>query len=351
MMPPLAPMLARLTRELPPADGLVFEPKWDGFRCLAFRDGDEVDLRSRNQRPFARYFPELTTALTSLAPERFVVDGEIVILGPDGFDFAALMNRLHPAASRVAALSRETPACFIAFDLVALGETDLRQVAFAERRALLEERFSARADHFVVTAATDDEDVARRWLAASSGAGVDGVVAKRVDMPYEPGRRTMLKVKPDRTADCVVGGFRVFDGEPLVASLLLGLFDPSGSFRHVGVASSFTAQRRFELHELLAPRVVALQEHPWREGFGLERSPIGRLGGAAARWTPGMDQDWFALAPEIVCEVAFDHWDGERFRHPTRFRRFRPDRDPQSCLFDQLDHASYLDIGHFVAAS
>ncbi len=344
-------MLARLTRELPESEGLLFEPKWDGFRCLAFRDRDEVELRSRNQRPFARYFPELTDALTSLGPERFVVDGEIVILGPHGFDFAALMNRLHPAASRVAALSRETPACFIAFDLVALDDDDLRQVGFAERRALLERRFSERADHFLVTAATDDAEVARRWLAASSGSGVDGVVAKGVAMPYEPGRRTMLKVKPDRTADCVVGGFRVFSDEPLVASLLLGLYDSSGSFRHVGVASSFTAERRFELHELLAPRVVPLKGHPWEQGFGLERSPIGRLGGAAARWMPGMDQDWFALAPEIVCEVAFDHWDGERFRHPTRFRRWRPDRDPRSCLFDQLDHATLLDIDQFVSAS
>lgn len=351
MMPPLAPMLARLTRELPAAEGLVFEPKWDGFRCLAFRDRDEVDLRSRNQRPFARYFPELVESLMSLTPERFVVDGEIIILGPEGFDFAALMTRLHPAASRVAILSRETPACFIAFDLIALDDADLREVQFAERRDLLEERFGENGDHFVITAATEDAEVAHRWLAASSGAGVDGVVAKALDMTYAPGRRTMLKVKPERTADCVVGGFRVFADEPLVASLLLGLFDASGSFRHVGVASSFTVERRLELHELLAPRVVPLQGHAWQEGFGLERSPIGRLGGAAARWTPGMDQDWLAVAPDIVCEVAFDHWDGERFRHPTRFRRFRPDRDPQSCRFDQLEQATRLDIDQFVAAS
>ncbi len=350
--PPLPPMLARLTRELPVDDGgYIYEPKWDGFRCLAFRDGDQVDLRSRNQRPFARYFPELVEALLRLNPERFVLDGEIVIAGASGFDFEALMARLHPAASRVERLRAETPACFIAFDLIALGDEDLSERPFVERRARLEQLLRDAPEHLVATAATDDAGVAARWLKAASGSGVDGVMAKRRDMPYRPGKRTMVKVKPDSTADCVVGGFRVYAGTPLVASLLLGLYSDDGSLRHVGVASSFGAEQGFELFQRLQPSIVPLAGHPWEQGFGLERSPIGRLGGAAARWTPDLEQDWLALDPRHVAEVAFDHWDGERFRHPTRFRRWRQDRDPGSCGFDQLETATSFDLDDFLRSS
>lgn len=342
-------MLARLTRELPVEDGFIYEPKWDGFRCIAFRDGDSVDLRSRNQRPLARYFPELVEALIKLPARRIVLDGEIVIFGENGFDFAALMSRLHPAASRVERLRRETPACFIAFDLIAT-EQDVREVPFERRRRQLEENLTDAPDHLVVTAATDDPEVAQRWLDASTGTGVDGVMAKHRELPYQPGRRTMVKVKPDRTADCVVGGFRVFAEDRLVASLLLGLYGPDGRLRHVGVTASFTEARRRELYAELMPRVVSLSGHPWEEGFGLGHSPIGRLGGAAAQWTPELPQDWLAVAPELVAEVGFDHWDGQRFRHPTRFRHFRDDRGASSCTFDQLEVGSRFELERFLAS-
>ncbi len=349
-MPPLPPMLAKLTRDLPAEPGFIYEPKWDGFRCLAFRSKEVVDMRSRNQRPFARYFPELVEAFQDLRPRRLVLDGEIVMFRDSGFDFGALMSRLHPAASRAERLSRETPACFIAFDLVAIDNEDLRGAPFRQRRMRLEEELSDSPDHVVITAASPDVELARRWLDASNGAGVDGVMAKHEDLTYRPGQRAMVKVKRDHTADCVVAGFRVFDGEPLVASLLLGLFDGEGSLRHVGVSASFAAARRGELHALLAPRVVPLAGHPWEQGFGLGRSPIGRLGGAASRWTPEMEQDWLAVEPELVVEVGFDHWDGQRFRHPVRFRRFRPDRDAASCGLDQLESARHFDLGGFLAA-
>ncbi len=348
--PPLSPMLARLTRAVPVEEGFLYEPKWDGFRCVVFRSGDEVDMRSRNQRPLARYFPELVEAFRKLPARRVVLDGEIVIFGDLGFDFAALMSRLHPAASRVERLRRETPACFIAFDLIATDE-DLRDVPFGVRRAQLEDELANPPDHLLVTAASDDPEVAQRWLEASSGVGVDGVMAKHRDLPYRAGRRVMVKVKPDRAADCVVGGFRVFAGEPSVASLLLGLYGVHGRLLHVGVTASFTDARRRELYAQLMPRVVPLVGHPWEQGFGLGRSPVGRLGGAAARWTPDLPQDWLALQPDLVAEVGFDHWDGERFRHPTRFRHFRPDRDPASCTSDQLEVATSFDLSRFLATA
>lgn len=331
--------------------GYIYEPKWDGFRCLAYRDHERVDLRSRNQRPFARYFPELVGAILRLSDERFVLDGEIVIIGASGFDFEALMSRLHPAPSRVQRLRAETPACLIAFDLIAVGDEDLSGRPFFERRARLEQLLDEAPDHLVVTAATDDAAVAARWLNAASGSGVDGVMAKRRDMPYRPGKRTMIKAKPDHTVDCVVAGFRVYAETPLVASLLLGLYSEDGALRHVGVASSFSAEQDVELFQLLQRAVVPLAGHPWEGGFGLERSPIGRLGGAAARWTPDMEQDWLAVEPMQVAEVAFDHWDGLRFRHPTRFRRWRPDRDARTCGFDQLEEANRFDLQQFLVSS
>jgi ATP-dependent DNA ligase len=332
VQPPIAPMLARLVRELPGGD-YVYEPKWDGFRCLAFRDGDEVDLRSRHDRPLARYFPELVEGMRSVEAERFVVDGEIVLAIEDGFDFAALMARLHPAASRVALLSRERPAAFVAFDLLALGAEDARLRSFVERRSLLTALFADPGAPLYLTPATEDESVARAWLER-----FEGVIAKGRDLEYRAGLRAMVKVKRERTADCVVAGFRWLVERPLPSSLLLGLYDDAGELQHVGVASSFTERQRHLLLEEIAPLVAPLAGHPWEHGFLVGGSPMGRLKGAAGRWTPDMEQDWTPLAPVRVCEVAYDQLDRDRFRHPARFRRWRPDRDPRSCTFDQLEY-------------
>src|SRR4051794_24537522 len=324
-------MLARLARELP-LDGYVYEPKWDGFRCLAFRDGGEVDLRSRNQRPLARYFPEVVEALLALPDSRFALDGELVVARAGGFDFLALMARLHPAASRVERLRAETPASLVAFDLPALDGEDLPAVGFAERRARLEGLLAEARPPLGLTPVTADLEVARGWLDR-----FEGVVAKRRDLRYEPGKRAMVKVKHERTADCVVAGFRWLVGRPLPSSLLLGLHDAAGELRHVGIAAGFSEARRHELLETLAPLVVPLTGHPWEHGFRLPGSPTGRLKGSAGSWVPGeMEQDWVPVAPQLVAEVGYDQLDDRRFRHPGRFRRWRPDRDPESCTLDQL---------------
>jgi ATP-dependent DNA ligase len=321
-------MLARLVRELPEGDGLTYEPKWDGFRALAFcRDGD-VDLRSRNQRPLARYFPEV---VDGLRPIDAVVDGELLVETGHGFDFEALMARLHPAASRVEQLRRETPARFVAFDVLVIGDDDLRDRPFAERRTRLEQL------PVTVTPSTTDPAVAREWLAGARGAAIDGVVVKPVDLTYQPGKRAMVKVKPERTVDCVVAGFRFHAETPVVGSLLLGLWDDDGRLRHVGVASSFTAARRAQLLGELADHVGPLEGHPWANGFDIGRSPLGRLRGAAGRWTPDLELDWVPLRIELVAEVAYGQVDGARLRHPARFLRWRPDRDPASCSIHQLD--------------
>ncbi|HEX2111661.1 MAG TPA: ATP-dependent DNA ligase [Gaiellaceae bacterium] len=334
--PPLAPMLARLARELP-RGGYLYEPKWDGFRALVFRDGEEIDIRSRHGRPLARYFPELVEGVDALAVARFVGDGEIVAAEPSGAYFAALMARLHPAASRVERLRRETPARLVLFDLIAVGDEDLRGAPFEERRARLATLLAGAAPPIHLTPLTESFDVARDWLDRFAGAGVDGVVAKHRSLPYEPGRRAMVKVKRERTADCVVAGFRWLAEARLVGSLLLALYD-GGELRHIGVATSFPRDRRAALVDELAPLVTSLERHPWRSGFGLEPSPLGRLLGAAGRWDPSqMAMDWVPLRPERVCEVAYDQLDDRRFRHPARFRRWRPDRDPRSCRFDQLE--------------
>jgi ATP-dependent DNA ligase len=329
VQPPLAPMLARRERELP-RDGYVYEPKWDGFRCLVFRDGDEIDLRSRNQRPLARYFPELVAALRALPVDRFVLDGEIVVAG----DFDALLRRLHPAASRVERLSVETPATFVAFDLIAHGAEDLRGLPFVGRRRRLEELFAAAEPPLTLTELTEDEGRASEWLDARNG--IDGVVAKHRGLRYEPGARAMVKVKRERTADCVVAGFRWLVDRPLPSSLLLGLYD-DGALRHIGIASSFPQERRRTLLEEISPYVVELRGHPWEHGFLLAGGPTGKLPGAAGRWTPEMTQDWVPLAPVLVCEVAFDQVDGYRLRHPARFRRWRSDLDPGGCTLAQLE--------------
>ena len=323
-------MLARLARELPLGDYL-YEPKWDGFRCLAVRDGGEVDLRSRNGRPLARYFPEVVEALLALPAERFALDGELVVARGEELDFVALLARLHPAASRVERLRGETPASFVGFDLIRSGDEDLSERPFAERRARLERLLGAVRPPLALTPATADVRVAERWLER-----FEGVVAKHRQLRYEPGKRAMVKVKRARTADCVVAGFRWLVDRPLPSTLLLGVHDGE-ELRHVGVAGGFSAPLRHELLERLAPLVVPLEGHPWERGFLLAGGATGRLKGSAGRWAPGMELDWVPVAPALVAEVAYDQLDDLRFRHPARFVRWRPDRDPESCTLDQLE--------------
>ncbi|HEX2062910.1 MAG TPA: ATP-dependent DNA ligase [Acidimicrobiales bacterium] len=333
VLPPVAPMLAKLARRLPPAGDMVFEPKWDGFRCIVFRDGDEVELGSRNEKPLNRYFPEVVEAVGRELPERCVVDGEIVVAGRAGLDFDALLQRIHPAESRVRRLAGETPASFVAFDVLALGDDDLREAPFSERRRRLQDALAGVRPPVHLTPATSDRAVATEWFDRFEGAGLDGVVAKPASLPYREGERCMVKVKHERTADCVVGGFRWHKSGPVVGSLLLGLYDDAGVLHHVGVTASFSMQRRRELVEELAPyREGADQGHPW--SWGVEQ---GRRPGTPSRWNTGRDLAFEPLRPELVCEVAYDHLQGDRFRHATTFRRWRPDRSPESCTYGQLE--------------
>jgi ATP-dependent DNA ligase len=331
--PPVSPMLAKLARDLPEQEGLSYEPKWDGFRCIVFRDAEEVVLGSRNEKPLDRYFPELIAALLRNIPDRCVLDGEIVLVGPTGLDFDALSQRIHPAASRVQLLSRETPASFVAFDLLALGDRDLMDEPFAVRRALLVDALKAAKAPIHLTPTTDSPEEARDWFSRFEGAGLDGVVAKADDQRYQPGKRVMMKVKHERTADCVVAGFRTHkDGG--VGSLLLGLFDGEGVLQHVGVASGFSVARRSELVQELAPlQAEAGKGHPWMTGEVVQS----RQPGGQSRWSAGKDLTWEALRPELVAEVSYDHLQGDRFRHATSFKRWRPDRAPDSCTYSQLD--------------
>jgi ATP-dependent DNA ligase len=337
--PPVKPMLAKLSREMPVGDEFVYEPKWDGFRCIVFRDGDEVELGSRNEKPLTRYFPELLPALRANLPERCVLDGEIVIPGPEGLEFDALLQRIHPAKSRIDLLAEQTPASFVAFDLLALGDDDLMGVPFAERRRLLEGALAKAAPPVHLTPATSDPDVARDWFERFEGAGLDGVIAKGVGLTYQPDKRMMLKVKHERTADCVLAGFRIHkDGEG-VGSLLLGLYDDDGTLHHVGVATSFSVARRKELVDELAPlRDRAMDGHPWQSwaeaahGEEAQRKP-----GAGNRWNAGKDMSWEPVRIERVVEVGYDNLQGDRFRHATKFVRWRPDREPASCTYAQLE--------------
>jgi ATP-dependent DNA ligase len=329
-------MLAKLARQLPEDDDLVYEPKWDGFRCIVFRDGDEVELGSRNERPLTRYFPELIEPLRRALPAQAVVDGEIVIAGTKGLDFDALLQRIHPAASRVDLLARTTPASFVAFDLLALGPRDLRTAPFRERRALLEKALKGAKAPVHLTPATADPAVARDWFARFEGAGLDGVVAKKLDLPYREDERVMMKVKHERTADCVVAGFRWHKSGPVVGSLLLGLFDEAGVLHHLGVTASFTMARRRELVDELAPYRGGLEGHPW-EAWAAPEPKEGRTPGAPSRWNAKKDLSWEPVAPELVCEVAYDNLQGNRFRHATTFRRWRPDRRPETCTYAQLE--------------
>jgi ATP-dependent DNA ligase len=337
--PPIAPMLARLTREIPEGN-YAYEPKWDGFRCLAFREGSRVDLRSRHDRPLARYFPEVVAALLRVGDDRFALDGEIVLFGSNGFDFATLMSRLHPAPTRVQRLAAEAPAEYVAFDLLAVGNEDLRDRPFEWRRQRLEAVISGNVANLRITPATRDPEQAREWLDRFNGGGLDGVVAKPLEAPYEPGRRTMTKVKRVHTADCVLAGVRLLTGTDDVSSLLLGLYDAAGELRHVGVVTQLPRAMRSALAVELRGDVIPIQQHPWREGFAIGRSPLGRLLGSASRWTPEMGLDWLPLAPRRVVEVAFDQVDVDRFRHPARFVRWRPDRDPGSCRIEQIEVAA-----------
>ncbi len=334
--PPVAPMLAKLTRELPRGEGLSYEPKWDGFRCIVFRDGDSVELGSRNEKPLTRYFPELVDALRRELPTRCVLDGEIVIAGPKGLDFDALSQRIHPAETRVRQLAASTPASFVAFDVLAHDDTSYMDTPYAQRRKVLERLLKKAKPPVHLTPATQDPEVAADWFSRFEGAGLDGVVAKPADLTYLPDKRVMLKVKHQRTADCVVAGFRTHKDGAGVGSLLLGLYDSSGVLHHVGVASGFSVARRRELVGELEPyRKDALAGHPWADWA--EAQAAGRAPGATNRWNAGKDMTWEALRPEAVCEVSYDHLQENRFRHATSFVRWRPDRDPASCTYAQLD--------------
>jgi len=341
--PPVAPMLAKPTPAIPDGDGWRYEPKWDGFRAIAFRDGDELYLQSRDLKPLNRYFPELEAPLRAISERRYVIDGEVVIAGSAGLDFEALLLRIHPAASRVAMLAEQSPASFVAFDCLADGDDDLRERPLSERRTRLERLLADAPASVLLTPATDDPAIAQRWFEVFEGAGLDGVIAKRADLHYLPGKREMSKIKHLRSADCVVAGFRWHKNGPgtLVGSLLLGLFNDQGQLQHVGVTASFTVDKRRELVDVLAPyRSDALEGHPWGEwaNWQAEAEEAGRrLPGATSRWNRGKDLSWVALRPELVCEVAYDHLQGDRFRHGTTFMRWRPDRSPSDCRYDQLD--------------
>jgi ATP-dependent DNA ligase len=343
--PPLLPMLAKRVDTIPEGEQWIFEPKWDGFRALVFKDGSDVNIQSRDEKPLLRYFPELLEPITKMLPDRCVLDGEIVIVGERGLEFETMQMRLHPAASRVQKLSKEYPASMVFWDALCLGDRDLRKEPFSQRRKELEQILVKAQPPLFVTPMTRDRAVAEDWFKRFEGAGFDGVMAKQTDGIYEPNKRTMLKVKHERDCDCVVAGFRWHKnghGES-VGSLLLGLFDDSGSLQHVGVVASFTAQKRKDLVSFLAPyRENARVDHPWKEWAGAQdahenESAEQRRPGAVSRWSSGKDLSWEPLRPELVVEVAYDHMQGTRFRHTAQFRRWREDKAPKDCTYAQLE--------------
>jgi ATP-dependent DNA ligase len=348
--PPIEPMLAKAADGLPTDDGWLFEPKWDGFRALVFRDGDDVYTQSRDLKPLDRYFPELADPLRAAIPEQCILDGEVVIARDGTLDFEALLLRIHPAASRVNMLAAESPASFVAWDLLALGDEDLRGVPQGDRRRRLETVLAGATSPVHLTPATTDRATAAEWFERFEGAGLDGVVAKRLDAPYQPGKRAMLKIKHQRTADCVVGGFRWHKNGPgtHIGSLLLGLYDDEGTLHHVGVTSSFSWDRRAELVNELAPlREGALDGHPWSgwAEWAAEQEASGqRVPGATSRWNRGKDLSWEPLRAERVVEVAYDHLQGDRFRHGTTFVRWRDDKSPADCRYDQLEETPAYEI-------
>lgn len=344
VMPPLAPMLAKSAKKVPEGEYL-YEPKWDGFRAIVFRDGDEVEIGSRNERPFTRYFPEVVDAVRENLPERCVVDGEIVVVTGDRLDFERLLDRIHPAESRVRLLAEQTPASFVAFDLLALGDEDLRRRPMGERRSRLEEALAGARAPVHLTRATRDHARAVSWLDQFEGAGLDGVVSKPLDLAYQPDVRAMIKTKHERTADCVLAGFRWHKSGPVVGSLLLGLYDDAGRLQHVGVAASFPMKRREELVAELEPlRLADGEDHPWSRWADAAAHEKDRLPGAVSRWNAKKDLSFVPLRPERVLEVAYDHMEGTRFRHTAQFRRWRPDRDPASCTYAQIEEPVKFDL-------
>jgi ATP-dependent DNA ligase len=359
--PPVAPMLARPVPQIP--DGpFSFEPKWDGFRSIIFRDGGEVEIGSRNERPMTRYFPELVEAFTANLPPRCVVDGEIVIPDASGrrLDFEALLQRIHPAASRVALLAEQTPAHFIAFDLLALDDADLCTEPFEQRRGALEEALAQVRAPLHLTPATTDRGLAGQWFDQFEGAGLDGLIAKPLDGTYQPDKRVMFKIKHERTADCVVAGYRPHKSSPeAIGSLLLGLYTDAGDLASVGVVGAFPMARRRELFAELQPLVTTFDGHPWRWG-GAEQAAAAAGGAAPAarnprssetsRWNAGKDLSFVPLRPERVVEVRYDHMEGRRFRHTTQFVRWRPDREPRSCTYAQLEEPVKYDLGEILGS-
>ncbi|MGI5244474.1 ATP-dependent DNA ligase [Dactylosporangium sp. CA-139066] len=364
VLPPVEPMLAKSIPSLPSAPGMSYEPKWDGFRCIVFRDGDEVELASRGGKTLTRYFPEVVEQVRAQLPPRCVVDGEIIVIrrdtGEPKLDFELLGQRIHPAASRVRLLAAQTPASYVAFDLLAIGEESLVAEGYAKRRARLVEALGDVKAPVHVTPVTTDIAVAQDWFERFEGAGLDGVIAKPADGAYEPGKRTMFKIKHSRTADAVVAGFRWHKDGPIVGSLLLGLYDDEGRLHHVGVAASFTRERRAELVEELAQYREGIVEHPWNwagqvpgsAAAGLESAPAEegtRLPGGVSRWTGKKDLSFVPLRPELVVEVGYDAMEGDRFRHTAQFKRWRPDRDPRSCTYEQLDRPLRFDVESVLA--
>ncbi len=345
-MPPVSPMLAKPVRSMPP--DASYEPKWDGFRSICFRDGDEVELGSRNERPMTRYFPELVAAVRTELPERCVIDGEIVVATDHGLDFEALQQRIHPAASRVRMLAEKTPASFIAFDLLALGDDDYTGRPFSERRAALVDALAGSGPSIHLTPATTDLDTAQRWFEEFEGAGLDGVIAKPLSITYQPDKRVMFKIKHERTADCVVAGYRVHkSGGDAIGSLLLGLYTDDGQLASVGVIGALPMAERRRLFAELQPLVTTFEGHPWNWAAheAGERTPRKN---EFSRWNAGKDLSFVPLRPERVVEVRYDHMEGPRFRHTAQFSRWRPDRDPRSCTYAQLEQPVTFSLGDIV---
>lgn len=347
VMPPVSPMLAKPVTVIPP--GASYEPKWDGFRALVFRDGDDVEFGSRNERPMTRYFPELVRAAKAELPPRCVVDGEIVLPTEQGLDFEALQLRLHPAASRVRLLAEHTPARFIAFDLLALGDDNLMDRPFSERRAALAGALGS-GPSFHVTPATTDIATARRWFDEFEGAGLDGLIAKGLNLTYQPDKRVMFKIKHQRTADCVVAGYRLHKSGPdAVGSLLLGLYTDDGELASVGVIGAFSMERRRQLFTELQPLITSFENHPWNWAEQVAADPdLARRYGGGSRWNAGKDLSFVPLRPERVVEVRYDHMEGRRFRHTAQFNRWRPDRDPRSCTYAQLEQPVIFGLNDIV---
>ncbi|MEU5400054.1 ATP-dependent DNA ligase [Streptomyces sp. NPDC005963] len=343
VMPPVKPMLAKSVRKIPP--GMQYEAKWDGFRAIVHRDGDELVIGSRTGKPLTRYFPELVATLLDALPPRCVVDGEIVIVHGERLDFDRLTERIHPAESRVRMLAERDPASFIAFDLLAIDDDSLLEVPLAARRTRLEAALAGARPPIHLAPATTDRDLAQEWFETYEGAGLDGVVAKPLDLPYRPDARLMFKIKHERTADAVVAGYRLHKSGPIVGSLLLGLYDGSGALQHVGVCAAFSMKRRAELMEELAPLLMdPVDGHPWADWARESAHEGARLPGAQSRWTGRKDLSWIALRPERVLEVAYDHMEGDRFRHTAQFRRWRPDRVPEDCTYAQLEEPVRYDL-------